>query len=259
MALINCPECSKEVSDNVQTCPHCGLSFKKANKEKAKAEKKQKEINPKKKKNIKIAIITIVVILLSTGGFLGYEARLQALPTMSAISSIGEVTSNSESPIIDAEVLYNTLPAYNKLFVTNSRSLTNARATFDALPISLSSSNCAKYLSFDVNFNNFKDDNISLGYGFTAYNGTSDMKITITPLTKTKFSNVVIKANFPVKNGSGISTEWVTEPFTINLSEDGSGTATKQIKYNSLAFSPQQPSFGGTIGYVSVSGTVSKR
>lgn len=24
MALIKCPECSKEVSDKAKTCPHCG-------------------------------------------------------------------------------------------------------------------------------------------------------------------------------------------------------------------------------------------
>lgn len=24
MALINCPECNKEISDKAQSCPHCG-------------------------------------------------------------------------------------------------------------------------------------------------------------------------------------------------------------------------------------------
>ncbi len=27
MALINCPECSREISDKVKTCPHCGFPF----------------------------------------------------------------------------------------------------------------------------------------------------------------------------------------------------------------------------------------
>lgn len=27
MALINCPECGKEISDKVKACPHCGYSF----------------------------------------------------------------------------------------------------------------------------------------------------------------------------------------------------------------------------------------
>ena len=28
MALINCPECKKEISDKAQTCPHCGFPVK---------------------------------------------------------------------------------------------------------------------------------------------------------------------------------------------------------------------------------------
>jgi len=28
MALINCPECSKEISDQAVSCPHCGYSLK---------------------------------------------------------------------------------------------------------------------------------------------------------------------------------------------------------------------------------------
>lgn len=29
MALINCPECNKEISDTTKSCPHCGYSIKK--------------------------------------------------------------------------------------------------------------------------------------------------------------------------------------------------------------------------------------
>ena len=28
MALINCPECNKEISDSAKSCPHCGYKFK---------------------------------------------------------------------------------------------------------------------------------------------------------------------------------------------------------------------------------------
>lgn len=33
MALINCPECAKEVSDKAKTCPHCGVDVQKETKE----------------------------------------------------------------------------------------------------------------------------------------------------------------------------------------------------------------------------------
>ena len=29
MALINCPECKKEISDKTNACPHCGYPIKK--------------------------------------------------------------------------------------------------------------------------------------------------------------------------------------------------------------------------------------
>ena len=29
MALINCPECGKEISDQVKNCPNCGYPLKK--------------------------------------------------------------------------------------------------------------------------------------------------------------------------------------------------------------------------------------
>lgn len=32
MALINCPECNKEISDTVNQCPNCGYTLKKKNK-----------------------------------------------------------------------------------------------------------------------------------------------------------------------------------------------------------------------------------
>lgn len=28
MALINCPECGKEISDQAETCPNCGIALK---------------------------------------------------------------------------------------------------------------------------------------------------------------------------------------------------------------------------------------
>ena len=43
MALINCPECGKEISEHAETCPHCGYSIKDYF-EKKKQEEKQKKL-----------------------------------------------------------------------------------------------------------------------------------------------------------------------------------------------------------------------
>lgn len=48
MALITCPECSKEISDSASACPHCGYPLKEANpfKYKNKETKSNKSIRP---------------------------------------------------------------------------------------------------------------------------------------------------------------------------------------------------------------------
>lgn len=53
MALINCPECKKEISDSVSTCPHCGFVIN------------EKEKPKKKKKGCFTWGLLIIVILLA--------------------------------------------------------------------------------------------------------------------------------------------------------------------------------------------------
>ncbi|MBO4997062.1 MAG: hypothetical protein J6D02_03580 [Lachnospira sp.] len=55
MALINCPECQKEISDTVKKCPKCGYKFKK--------KKGNKIIIP--------IIVVIVLIVIAVGGYFG--------------------------------------------------------------------------------------------------------------------------------------------------------------------------------------------
>lgn len=66
MALINCPECNKEISDTVKTCPGCGYKLKKKKQHKSFKNKKQKKI-------FVIALAIFAVLFLSAGVFLGYK------------------------------------------------------------------------------------------------------------------------------------------------------------------------------------------
>lgn len=52
MAIVNCKECGKEISDMAQTCPHCGVVIKK--------DTFSKEMTALKR----IAIVLIIVLLL---------------------------------------------------------------------------------------------------------------------------------------------------------------------------------------------------
>lgn len=60
MAIINCPECGKEISDTASRCVHCGYSLKKVKKERKKISKKA------------IIISIIVLFLIVSLGLLTY-------------------------------------------------------------------------------------------------------------------------------------------------------------------------------------------
>ena len=61
MALINCPECGKEVSDSATTCPHCGYGLKK---EKTKAKMNLNIGNYSSKITATNAVAMIIQIVL---------------------------------------------------------------------------------------------------------------------------------------------------------------------------------------------------
>lgn len=58
MALINCPECGKEISDTLETCIHCGYPLREINEEKNEDKRQVKNIISKK------IVIPIVIIIL---------------------------------------------------------------------------------------------------------------------------------------------------------------------------------------------------
>jgi hypothetical protein len=64
MALINCPECEKEISDRVRACPHCGYPFVEEN-------TPQKKVGRSK---IKPAIITFIIVeIILIAGFFVFK------------------------------------------------------------------------------------------------------------------------------------------------------------------------------------------
>ncbi|MFW5669556.1 MAG: zinc ribbon domain-containing protein, partial [Acetivibrio ethanolgignens] len=66
MALINCPECGKEISDKAVSCPNCGVPIAKPIK-KEKTNREKKRISNKSKKVIVVGILLCIVI-----GIVGY-------------------------------------------------------------------------------------------------------------------------------------------------------------------------------------------
>ena len=122
MAMIQCPECGKEISDTAKACPNCGYPLQK--------EKKQLSIK-------KIGIVAMIALLVLGSILFVMTSKLNAAEqkevdyVIIAISDIGEVNIESGSKIDEAEKLYNELSKKCKRHVVNHKELLEARGTYN--------------------------------------------------------------------------------------------------------------------------------
>lgn len=65
MALINCPECGKEVSDMATACPNCGMPINKnnASNEVQKVEVTNQDYSSGKKTGLIIVVIGVILLI----------------------------------------------------------------------------------------------------------------------------------------------------------------------------------------------------
>jgi hypothetical protein len=120
MALINCPECNKEISDKVKACPFCGFPFE-SNMD-SKNDVQQVEIasvnftpkDPAKTKQLTLgAIIAVTVVVLGIVFFsiiknIKYNAYIDDLESVS--ETMLEGASEAESLLnLTGRVWYNTI------------------------------------------------------------------------------------------------------------------------------------------------------
>lgn len=75
MALINCPECNKEISDKVKTCPNCGYPFVVEDTIKQVKSIGLSELVQKKKKLI--TIIAGMILLIIVSGTIYYQQTIK--------------------------------------------------------------------------------------------------------------------------------------------------------------------------------------
>lgn len=102
MAMISCPECGKEISDNAKSCPNCGYSLKK---------------NTKNKKGIIISIvIVIVIVIIGAIGFTVFKQQeikkqeeLLAQQHQQEISELKTKIQNLDKDGIPAQSEYDAL------------------------------------------------------------------------------------------------------------------------------------------------------
>lgn len=69
MALHRCPECRKRISDSVESCPHCGFSFKDADLEIYRQKLEQRRLHNQEinRKSMKLQLIWLAVFVIVIG------------------------------------------------------------------------------------------------------------------------------------------------------------------------------------------------
>lgn len=78
MALINCPECNREISDKVKSCPHCGYPIEEETAQAGEAIPQQVEVAGAKtsnKRHFKITLFIILGLALAVAAYFGIKMR----------------------------------------------------------------------------------------------------------------------------------------------------------------------------------------
>lgn len=69
MALHRCPECRKRISDSVESCPHCGFSFKEADVEIYRQKLEQRRLHNQEinRKSVKLQLVWLAIFTVVIG------------------------------------------------------------------------------------------------------------------------------------------------------------------------------------------------
>lgn len=90
MAMIQCPECKNEISDQAETCPKCGYALKKP------AEPNTQPAGKRKKLDYKYLIIGLAVLVF--GLFMLNQTRSNSESTTSGTPSTAQPTASNTQP-----------------------------------------------------------------------------------------------------------------------------------------------------------------
>jgi hypothetical protein len=96
MALINCPECEKEISDKAKECPHCGYNVE------------QKRLSLKMTKKLKFILLSIITVSIIVGGTYYYFSNQLSLEEKIAIDNVKDLKQmlkDSDSLKLNQDVL----------------------------------------------------------------------------------------------------------------------------------------------------------
>ena len=86
MALVKCPECNKEVSDQAHNCPHCGYPLKKPTKHVGQRNPDFSKMEVIVARNYAVGIVAAVLIFFFVAIFIGIGiVMLKLLPDIEGL------------------------------------------------------------------------------------------------------------------------------------------------------------------------------
>ncbi|MBU5311916.1 zinc ribbon domain-containing protein [Tissierella carlieri] len=110
MALISCPECTKEISDKVKACPHCGYPLVEDNIETQKVELTSVNVKieeGKKKKIVGRLISFLIIISMLIGGIWLYNQEKEKKKIEEYTYNVDELIKIMHASVSKAEELLN--------------------------------------------------------------------------------------------------------------------------------------------------------
>ena len=239
MALINCPECGKEISDTVKKCPNCGVKIK-----------------TKKSSGGKLAVIMIICLLIIGGAITGTyfyvsnqiiigQYRSQAEMIDQKIEEFLSSGSDNGMDIISVKAEYEALPDEVKKYVKSAKKLAEYK-------IEITAQNFDEFFEVKVDYSGL---NVSTkpGLMWTDYYGTCNQNTRIQPRTSFKCHDVYVSIDY------GVSTRlWYGCSVShLRINDDGTANDTKEVSSPSSMMRPSEPiAISSDIRFSDVSGYI---
>lgn len=99
MAIMNCPECGKEISDKAANCPNCGFTLQEERTPLSPQQNITPATRPKKKKGCLFFILFLVIVFGAIGAFIATQDDL--------------FPSRSNNETVNSELI--TMKEYNQI------------------------------------------------------------------------------------------------------------------------------------------------
>ena len=214
MALTNCPECGKEISDQADKCPNCG----------APTRKKAEEKSTKKKTRGCLGTVLIVFSLLILIGAFGSMLSSDDKPTKVDSGDSAEATEEEKTEFAVGETA-----SLNDVEVT----LVSAEESNGTQFLAPEAGNIYINLSFEITNNSDRDITVSSMLNFEAYCDDYSVNQSISGAASNSNGKVTLDGNVASgKKMNGIITYEVPEDYQrLEVSFTPDFWKSKDIKF----------------------------